>query len=48
MDREPNECYGQNIPVTYLINPTVKIFKSKIEKNIDNAIEKQWILSQMY
>jgi hypothetical protein len=29
-----------NIPVTYLINPTVKIFKSKIEKNIDNAIEK--------
>jgi hypothetical protein len=31
---------GKNIPVTYLINPTVKIFKSKIEKNIDNAIEK--------
>jgi hypothetical protein len=31
---------GKNIPVTYLINPTVKIFKSKIEKNIDEAIEK--------
>ena len=31
---------GKNIPVTYLINPTIKLFKSKIEKNIDDAIEK--------
>lgn len=32
--------FGKNVPVTYLINPTLKLFKSKIEKNIDNAIEK--------
>jgi hypothetical protein len=31
---------GKNIPVTYLINPAVKIFRSKIERNIDDAIEK--------
>lgn len=31
---------GKNLPVTYLINPAVKIFRSKIEKNIDDAIEK--------
>lgn len=32
--------FGKNVPVTYLINPTLKLFRSKIEKNIDNAIEK--------
>lgn len=32
--------FGKNVPVTYLINPTVKLFKSKIEQNIDSAIEK--------
>lgn len=32
--------FGKNVPVTYLINPTVKLFKSKIEKKIDEAIEK--------
>ena len=32
--------FGKNVPVTYLINPTVKLFKSKIEKKIDDAIEK--------
>jgi hypothetical protein len=32
--------FGKNVPVTYLINPTVKLFKSKIETKIDAAIEK--------
>jgi hypothetical protein len=32
--------FGKNVPVTYLINPAIKIFKSKIEKKIDAAIEK--------
>ncbi|MFC0779387.1 DUF4403 family protein [Flavobacterium sp. HJSW_4] len=31
--------FGKNMPITYLINPAVSIFKSKIEKEIDNAIE---------
>jgi len=31
---------GKSIPITYLINPTVRIFKSKIEKAIDDAKEK--------
>lgn len=32
--------FGKNMPVTYLINPAVSIFKSDIEKSIDSAIEK--------
>lgn len=32
--------FGKNVPVTYLINPTITHFKSKIEKSIDAAIEK--------
>ncbi len=32
--------FGKNMPVTYLINPSIKLFKSKIEKKIDEAIEK--------
>ena len=32
--------FGKNVPVTYLINPAVKLFRSKIEKQIDTAIEK--------
>ena len=32
--------FGKNMPVTYLINPTIKIFKSKIERKIDEAIAK--------
>ncbi|MBC7847383.1 MAG: DUF4403 family protein [Flavobacterium sp.] len=32
--------FGKNMPVTYLINPAVKIFRSKIETKIDAAIEK--------
>ncbi len=32
--------FGKNVPVTYLINPAVKLFRSKIEKKIDAAIEK--------
>ncbi len=31
---------GKNVPVTYLINSTIKLFKSKIEKSIDTAIDK--------
>lgn len=31
---------GKAIPITYLINPTVRLFRSKIEKNIDDAIAK--------
>ncbi len=31
---------GKAVPITYLINPTVRFFKSKIEKNIDEAISK--------
>ncbi len=32
--------FGKNLPVTYLITPAIKLFRSKIEKNIDAAIEK--------
>jgi hypothetical protein len=32
--------FGKNVPVTYLITPAIKIFRSKIEKSIDAAIEK--------
>lgn len=32
--------FGKNVPITYLINPTIKLFKTKIEKSIDNAIAK--------
>jgi hypothetical protein len=32
--------FGKNMPVTYFINPAVSLFKSKIEKSIDSAIEK--------
>ena len=31
---------GKNIPITYLVNPAISIFKSKIEKKIDESIEK--------
>jgi hypothetical protein len=27
----------KNIPVTYLINPAIKLFKSQIERKIDEA-----------
>lgn len=29
---------GKNISITYLINPAIRLFKSKIEKSIDTAI----------
>lgn len=29
---------GKNMPITYLINPAIRLFKGKIEKNIDEAI----------
>lgn len=31
---------GKNVPITYLINPTISLFRSKIEKKIDEAIQK--------
>ncbi len=31
---------GKNMPITYLINPAVSIFRSKIEKKIDESISK--------
>lgn len=30
---------GKKVPITYIINPTLSIFKSKIAKKIDDAIE---------
>lgn len=32
--------FGKNMPVTYLITPALKLFKSKIETKIDEAIAK--------
>lgn len=31
--------YGKSLPVTYLVNPAIKIFRADIEKSIDDAIE---------
>jgi Domain of unknown function (DUF4403) len=31
---------GKNMPITYLINPAIKIFRSKIERKIDESISK--------
>ena len=31
---------GKAVPITYVINPAVRLFKSKIEKSIDDAISK--------
>ncbi len=31
--------YGKNLPVTYLVNPAIKIFRNEIETIIDEAIE---------
>ena len=31
---------GKNVPITYIINPTISLFKSKIERKIDESIEK--------
>lgn len=31
---------GKNLPITYVINPAIRIFKSKIENNLDEAIKK--------
>jgi hypothetical protein len=30
---------GKNVPITYIINPTLSIFKSKVARKIDDAIE---------
>jgi len=31
---------GKKVPITYIINPTLSIFKAKVAKKIDDAIEK--------
>jgi hypothetical protein len=31
---------GKTVPITYFINPAIKLFKTKIEKKIDDAISK--------
>jgi hypothetical protein len=31
---------GKTVPITYLMNPTINLFRSKIEKSIDAAIDK--------
>jgi len=31
---------GKNVPMTYLVNPAVNLFKKQIAKNIDNGIER--------
>lgn len=31
---------GKNMPITYLINPAISLFRSKIEKKIDDSIAK--------
>jgi hypothetical protein len=31
--------FGKNMPITYLINPAISLFKAKIEQSIDSAIE---------
>jgi hypothetical protein len=32
-------AFGKDVSITYLINPAIQLFKSKIEKSIDEAIE---------
>lgn len=31
---------GKNVPITYILKPTISFFRSKIEKKIDESIEK--------
>ncbi|HLN95521.1 MAG TPA: DUF4403 family protein [Flavobacterium sp.] len=31
---------GKSVPITYIINPAIRLFRSKIEKTIDESIEK--------
>lgn len=35
---------GKNVPVTYLINPAISLFKGKISKKVDEAIAKSFDL----
>lgn len=32
--------FGKNVPITYLVNSSISIFKSKIEQKIDESIDK--------
>lgn len=34
------QLLGKNVPITYIINPTISLFRTKIEKKIDESIEK--------
>ncbi|RZJ30548.1 MAG: DUF4403 family protein [Flavobacterium sp.] len=34
------KVFGKEVAITYVINPTLRLFKSKIEKSIDQAIAK--------
>lgn len=34
------QVFGKKMPITYLIDPTIQLFKKKIEKKIDESIEK--------
>lgn len=34
------KAFGKDVSITYVINPAIQLFKSKIEKSIDEAIEK--------
>jgi hypothetical protein len=39
-ERPTMSLLGKNVPIAYLINPAIKLFKSTIEKKIDDAISK--------
>lgn len=34
------QVFGKAVPITYIINPAIQVFKSKIEKTIDESIQK--------
>jgi hypothetical protein len=40
-NESPSTTLWKNIPVTYLINPAIKLFKSQIERKIDEAVKNQ-------
>lgn len=34
------QVFGKAVPITYIINPAIQVFKSKIEKTVDESIQK--------
>ena len=34
------QVFGKAVPITYIINPAIQVFRSKIEKTIDESIQK--------